>query len=341
MVFALGFGVANSVGVVPHARQVGDGPAEPAHLFVQRPVGVVVRAHQQLLRRRPKSRGRPFAADQLEVAADPAGGDHDGLGGTDLVLVALLGAFGDDTRADDSSFLGDEPSDPRAQPQVERGVTRMGLDRAPNSLHQRLAGSPCQMEAGHRVAVAEVAALGPVDDGKELHAELAQPAANIVARSRHVLLGPAPGPGVLGVELGDPQPILQRQRLGIGNARAALLGRVDHEHAAERLTGKSADLLRLTAVEQQHRVAASQQLKRADQAGEASPDDDHIGRVFGHGLCLVMGLCWWWVVWGHVQVAPPVVVSGCNHLVPNDLLLIQKIPINPCRSFSLCTWSTA
>src|SRR6185437_14843541 len=100
-----------------------------------------------------------------------------------------------------------------------------------------------QVEAWDRVAVAEVAALGPVDDRKELHADLPQPCADVVAGARHVLLGPAPWPHVLWVELGDSQPVLERQALVVGDPRAALLGRVDHEHAPESLPCQSTDLL--------------------------------------------------------------------------------------------------
>ena len=80
-----------------------------------------------------------------------------------------------------------------------------------------------------------------------------------------------------GAELRDPQPVFERQLLAVGDPRAPLLGRVHHEHPAERLARQAAELPRLAAVQQQHGVPAAQQLQRAHQAREARADDDHVG----------------------------------------------------------------
>src|SRR6185437_11245656 len=162
-----------------------------------------------------------------------------------------------------------------------------------------------QVEAWDRVAVAEVAALGPVDDRKELHADLPQPCADVVAGARHVLLGPAPWPHVLWVELGDSQPVLERQALVVGDPRAALLGRVDHEHAPESLPCQSTDLLGAATVEQEHGVSATQQLERAHQAGQPGAHDDHIGLSITHRASSRSGR-----IWVHRMQAPSEAITA-------------------------------
>src|SRR3954447_9361725 len=90
-------------------------------------------------------------------------------------------------------------------------AARMLLDRAPDLGHERLAAAPREVEAGHRVPVAVDAALRPVHYRKELHALLLQPAAHLVARALHVLLGPASRQLVAVLEAGHSHPVLKGQ----------------------------------------------------------------------------------------------------------------------------------
>ena len=295
MVGALRGGVAHGVGVVPHPLQVRHRAAHALHLLVQRAVGVRVRAHQHLRRRAAQLRGRPHAPHQLVVAADPARRDHHRLGGAQLsVLLSSLVAWHDRVAARAPAarppillqnpyaqhaalLVAEQLGYARAETHLQGRAPRVALDRAPHRFHQCLARAPREVEARDGVAVAEVAALGPVDDREETHADLPQPAAHVVARAADVLLGPAARPLLLGAELGDPQPIFQREALAVADPRAALLGGVHHEHPPERLARQAPQLAWLAAVEQQHRVAAAQQLQRAHQPREAGADDDRVG----------------------------------------------------------------
>ena len=99
----------------------------------------------------------------------------------------------------------------------------MALDRLPQRIDERLAASPGQMEPRHRVAVAEGAALGPVDDREETHAVVFEPTADVIAGAGDVLLGPPPRPHVVRLELRDPQPVRERELVGVLDPGEALL----------------------------------------------------------------------------------------------------------------------
>src|SRR4030081_1152497 len=105
------------------------------------------------------------------------------------------------------------------------------------------------MKPRHAVPVAVDAPLGPIDHGKEAHAVALQPAAHLVPRACDVLLGPRSRPSVVLLDLGAPNPVLQRQLDAVLDPQSPLLTRVDHEHAAERLPGKSSDLVGRTSIE--------------------------------------------------------------------------------------------
>ncbi len=285
--------------VVPHPREVRHVAAHAPHLLVQGAIRVRVRAHQQPPRRAAQLGGRPLAAHQLRVAADAPRSDHDGLARPRLVLIHRRSASGlarapalDAPRTAAQTavtliphaaahhavpLLDDQPTDARPEADLQRRPAGVALDRRPDGLHERLAGTPREVKARHRVAVPEVPALRPVDHREEAHPERAQPTAHVVASTGHVLLRPASRPLIPRLELGDPQPVLERQLLAVGDPRAALLRGVHHEHPAERLPGQPTQLLRGAAIQQQHRVPAAQQLQRAHQARETGPDDDHVG----------------------------------------------------------------
>ena len=265
--------VPDGVGVVPHPGEVSHVAADPLDLLMHGAVGVVVRPHEDVLWRRAEVRG-PLPPDDVEVAADPAGGDHHGLGG-DLVLVpAVLRRHA--AAGDPLPFL-DQPGHARAEPKLQLAAPRVRLDGGPHLVHERLPAAPREVEAGDRVAVPVGAALGPVDDREEAHAVPLEPAPHLVARPRHVLVGPAPRPEVVLAELRDPSPIRQRQLDRIPDARAPLLRRVDHEHPAEGLPGEAAELLRVAAIDQQDAAAVFEQLKCRHEAGDAGAHDHDVG----------------------------------------------------------------
>ena len=276
---ALRLGVAHGVAVVPHALEVRDVAAEALDLLVQRAVGVVVRAHQQVLGRLAEL--RPASARRTMSRLPPTPPD------ATTTVSARSSSSPSRTPVTRPPVLL-ERGDERAEAHVELRPARVRLDRLPHLLDERAARPPRQVEARDRVAVAVDAALGPVDDREELDADAAQPAADVVARAPHVRLGPRARQLVLGVELGDAQPVGERELRGVLDARAPLLGRVDHEHAAERLAGQAAELVRLAAVEQHDAAAVLEQLQGGDEPGDAGADDHHVGRgVHGPRACRI------------------------------------------------------
>src|SRR5215467_9699944 len=113
--------------------------------------------------------------------------------------------------------------------------------------------APGHMKARHRVAMLGgciAAALGPANDGKPAHTFGSQPGALLASREADVGLGPLAGPKILlAVETGRPQPVLQRQVIGIANAHAPLLGAVDEEEATEGPEGLTAEGLLTLLIE--------------------------------------------------------------------------------------------
>src|SRR5207237_5973719 len=109
------------------------------------------RAHQDVLGRAAEV-GRPVAADEVEVAADAAGRDHNVPRG-DLVLAAAQ-------LVDDPGPAVREFGDSVAEANIELWLP---LERRPQRIDKRLAAAPRQMEARHGIAVPVCPALGPID----------------------------------------------------------------------------------------------------------------------------------------------------------------------------------
>ena len=106
---------------------------------------------------------------------------------------------------------------------------------AVNERHRELrSGTPYHVEAGDRVAGLVEAALHPVHDREEVEAAVAQPPVHLVRTAVHVLLGPAAGPGIVVLKLGERVPVSQRQLGRVVDAEEALLRGVDEKEAAER-----------------------------------------------------------------------------------------------------------
>ena len=165
------------------------------------------------------------------------------------------------------------------------------------------------MEARHRIARAEFAALDPVDHGKKAHAKTAHPLVDVRRAAPHISLCPRLGPAVLGAEFGKAPPVAQGQIAAIADALAALLGRADEEHPAKALPRKTSEGAFLVAVEQQHRLAsvlagvlaavlsvvlaAVEQIQRGGDARDPPADDQDIVtirlHVSLHGLLAMHG----------------------------------------------------
>src|SRR3954469_14305189 len=81
--------------------------------------------------------------------------------------------------------------------------------------HDAGTGSPCDVEAGHRVAGAHrgvASPLRPADDRKESDALLAKPGALLVVGELQVRLRPSLGPGILlAIESCGAEPVLPRE----------------------------------------------------------------------------------------------------------------------------------
>jgi hypothetical protein len=162
----------------------------------------------------------------------------------------------------------------RAVPQL----TREDLD-------QCRPGTPCDVKAGHGIAVslsAVAAALGPAHQRKDLQAPVAQPAAFLSGREIDVGMRPLAWPVVLfTIKRRRPQPVLQRKFVAVANAQAALLRAVDEKQAAERPEGLPTQVGAVLLVHDQHPQAAIHQFAGGDQARQARSDNDGVGRETG------------------------------------------------------------
>ena len=159
------------------------------------------------------------------------------------------------------------------------------------------AGAPGDVEARHRVAVADravAAALGPAGVGQEADAPLAHPGALLAGGELHVGLGPARGPEVLrAIEARGALPVLPGQVIGVAHAHPALLGRVHQEDAAERPERLAAERRLGLLVDEHHALAGVDQLGGGDEPGEAGADDDRVG-VHLQSLCKNIGGKGYW-----------------------------------------------
>jgi hypothetical protein len=138
------------------------------------------------------------------------------------------------------------------------------------------------MKARHRIARPELAALDPVDDGKEADAVAAHPAMDLLGAALQI--GPRPGarPMVAGTEFGKAQPIAKRQLTGIADSLPALLRRIDKKHAAEAFARQPAEGVLSVAIEQGHGFAAVQEIERGRNPGDPSADDQDVTVAQSH-----------------------------------------------------------
>src|SRR5215470_4664916 len=122
--------------------------------------------------------------------------------------------------------------------------------------------------------------------GESGTAALAQPRTFLACREGNVSLGPPPGPLILfTVEGGRPHPVLQGEVIRIANAHPPLLGGVDEEDAAERPEGLTTKRLFRFLVDNNDIAPRLDQLRRSDEPGQPTADDDDI-RVVSHHTSL-------------------------------------------------------
>ena len=160
------------------------------------------------------------------------------------------------------------------------------LARAPlERFHHTGAGTPSQMKARHRIAVAHgviAAALGPPHNGKNAVAHRLKPAALLAGCERDIGFGPFSWPVILvAVESGGSHPVLQRQVVGVLDAEPALLGCIDKEQSAERPESLPAEILLAFLIDHDHALACIGQFGRGHEARQPCTDDNYV-RIIRH-----------------------------------------------------------
>lgn len=143
------------------------------------------------------------------------------------------------------------------------------------------------MKAWHRIAGTEFAALDPVDDGKEAHAEATHPAIDIRRAALHIGLGPGARPAITIAEFGKAGPVAMGKIDGVANALAALLRRIDEEHPAKAVAGQASEHALVIAIQQKDRFAPVKQIERGGYSSNPAAHDQHIAAIFLHQPCLL------------------------------------------------------
>ena len=188
--------VLDALDVVPHAVAVDEARAGLLADAEHPPVDVRGNAGEHVLRRGAQPL-RPVLAHEVVVAADAAARDDDRAGAELEVADHVAVARG----AARCVIVGAGSRRARRRPRRSRRSARrpgagrrsvdeaaLDADRAPSAMNGSRMPGPVphdDVEARHRVAVARrgvAAALGPADDGEELHAHAAQPVALLVRR---------------------------------------------------------------------------------------------------------------------------------------------------------------
>ena len=224
------------------------------------------------------------------IAADAAGGDDDCAGLylelADEGAARLLAAFCSGRFEYLARYTGDYAAglDQSARLMAELQRYPAGRDVLAHAALEHLdharPGAPCQMEARHRIAVAvgqRAAALGPADDGPPAHAHPVQPRPHLAGGELDEGLGDPVRPEILGtVELRGTQPVLPGEVAAVADAEAALLGRVDHEEAAQRPPCLTAEEIAAFLLEDDDAPARIGELGRGDEASQPRADNDGV-----------------------------------------------------------------
>src|SRR5579872_4157596 len=139
------------------------------------------------------------------------------------------------------------------------------------------------MEARHRIAGHELAALDPIDHRQETYAKTPHPMMDVSGAALDIGLGPGPRPALVLAEFGKAEPVAQREIRGIADALATLLRRIDKEHPAKAFPCQPAERRLLVPVEHDHGLAAVEQVERGRNPGDARADDQDVAVLVRHG----------------------------------------------------------
>src|SRR5262249_32705415 len=153
----------------------------------------------------------PVLADELEVAADPAGRDDDRLAAqfkypdrfSRTRHTALLGCWFQQSAAHtlDRSVRHDQSIDTMPEPEPESSRMRGGACPAHEGSHHGRPRAPCDVNPRPRIAVPEAAvstALRPAHNREPGHALLAKPGAHLSRSECDVGFGPFSRPVIFG-----------------------------------------------------------------------------------------------------------------------------------------------
>ena len=216
--------VADAFRVVPHAVGVDEGAARFRHHLQHPAVDVVGDAREHPLRRHAQAR-RPLATHQVVVGADAARRHEHGLGAQLEITHHLPRARGPALQPRRRQKLAGhplhrprphgKPGDAVAEAHRDQARVKSALEVGDEGLDHARSSAPGDVEAGHRVAVADsqvAAALCPLDGREPADPSVVQPGPLLARREGHVGLGPAACPDVFRpVEGRAAQPVLERQ----------------------------------------------------------------------------------------------------------------------------------
>src|SRR5262245_784062 len=274
---------------MPHAIAIDNGAARCFGDAQHATVDIVGHAANHALRRDSKPL-RPAPTHEIEVAADAARGNDNGLRleheATDHAARTGHAAIDFGGLQDVAFYAIDHTRRPR---ETINAMARAQRDEAQlfalaQAVHEWLDNAwpraPGHMEARHGVAVPGggiPAAPGPTNDGKPAHAFGSQPSALFASREANVGLGPLAGPKILlAVEAGRSQPVLQCEVVGITDAHTPLLRAVDEEEAAEGPEGLTAEGLLTLLIEHDDALACLDQFASGNKPSDPAADYDRI-----------------------------------------------------------------
>ena len=232
---------------------------------------------------------RPVLPDQIVIAADAAGGD-------DHRLRAQREIADDFARrtlaARDRSGSRTAPLTPSTAPLVITSVSTRWRNlnvagrssRLARAALERLddagAGAPGDVKARHRIAMAHrviAAALGPADHRENTVSHRAQPVALFAGRERNIGFRPALRPMVvIAVEARGAHPVLQREIVGILDAKPALFRKVDQKQTAERPKCLAAQALVALLIDDDDALAGVGDFGRGHQPRQSAADHDYV-----------------------------------------------------------------
>src|SRR5690606_32416219 len=148
--------------------------------------------------------------------------------------------------ADDRPGVDIDAIDPMPECDADEALIDALSDAPDERLEHSRPGTPGDMEARHRVAVAGgpvAAALGPPHDREEADATLPQPCPLLFGGELEVRLCPPARPPIfVAVETRRAEPVLPGEFERVADPHAPLLGRVDEEDPAERPPGLRAEV---------------------------------------------------------------------------------------------------